>query len=132
MDTALILIIDESEDTRAMYGDYFRYHGYAVAEAADGAEALRLYYRLQPDLIVTELSDEPEWIRAIRTMRGQGGGRKTATIACSTTIDATWPYAPPGVDVDMALAKPTSPRTLLLQAQHLLGVGSRQPIAQPA
>jgi CheY-like chemotaxis protein len=126
MDKALILIIDESGDTRAMYGDYFRYHGYAVAEAADGLEGLRLYYKLQPDLVVTELSDEPEWIRALRTMRGHGHGRKTATIACSTTIDASWPYAPPGVDVDMALPKPISPRTLLLQAQHLLRAVSHE------
>lgn len=120
MDRTLILLIDASGDTRAMYGDYFRYHGYAVAEAADGPEGLRLFRTLRPDLVVTELSDDPDWMRAIRTICGVGARRTTATIACSTTIDATWPLAPPSLDVDLALPKPISPRNLLLHAQHLL------------
>lgn len=131
MPKALILIIDESEVTRAMYGDYFRHHGFAVAEAANGTEGLRLFRQRRPDLIVTELSDRPEWMQSIRSIRALAG-RRTAMIACSTTIDATWPVAPPGLDVDVALAKPISPRALLDQAQHLLGFLGREASAIPA
>lgn len=120
MQKALILVIDPSSDTRAMYGDYFRHHGYAVAEAADGAEGVRLFEQLRPDLIVTELSAEPEWLRSIQRIRGQGDGPRTAMIACSTTIDATWPAVPHDIEVDLALAKPISPRALLQQAELVL------------
>jgi DNA-binding response OmpR family regulator len=131
MHKALILIIDESDVTRAMYGDYFRHHGFAVVEAASGTEGLRLFRQRRPDLIVTELSDRPEWMQSIRSIRALGG-RNTGMIACSTTIDATWPVAPPGLDVDVALAKPTSPRALLDQARHLLGSLGHEASAIPA
>lgn len=120
MEKALILIIDKSPATRSMYADCFRYYGYAVAEAADGVEGVRLFNELQPDLIVTELSDEPEWIQAIQALRWSDAGRETALIACSTRIDRSWPFPPAGVDVDVALAKPTSPHALLQEAEQLL------------
>jgi CheY-like chemotaxis protein len=121
MERALILIIDPSEETRAMYGDYFRYHGYEVVEAADGADGVRAARELKPDLVVTELSIAPDRIRELRTIRTGPRGRRPATIACSTSLDPSWPFAPAGVEVDMALAKPISPRALLLHAQYLLG-----------
>lgn len=120
MVNGLILIIDASEDTRAMYCDYFRHHGYSVAEAGDATEGLGLVRQVQPDLIVTELSDDPAWLWSIRRIQNGRAGHRPLVIACSTTIDANCPYGPPGVDVDLALAKPISPRALLLQAQQLL------------
>jgi CheY-like chemotaxis protein len=125
MQMPLILIIDQSAETRAIFGDYFRYHGYTVAEASSGAEGLRLFHELRPDLIVTELSNEPEWLEAMREMRGQRDGRRPATIICSIMIDPSWPFAPAGYDADLALAKPISPRALLLQAQQVLRARSR-------
>jgi CheY-like chemotaxis protein len=97
-----ILIIDKSPETRAMYAEYFRYHGYRVVEAADGAEGVRLFAQLQPDLVVTELSDEPEWARAIRLLRWPKTGGVTAVIACSTWIDRNRPAAPAGIDASGA------------------------------
>jgi DNA-binding response OmpR family regulator len=116
----LILIIDGSEYTRAMYSEYFRYHGYSVAEAGNATEGLHLARQLKPDLIVTELSDEPAWLWSIRRIRDGRAGHRPWIIACSTIIDASCPFGPPGVDVDLALAKPISPRALLLQMQLLL------------
>jgi len=120
MEKTLVLIIDASSDTRSMYADYFVHHGYAVAEAAHGAEGVRRFHDLRPDLIVTELSEEPEWVHALQAMRWPEVGLETAMIACSTMIDSAWPAAPAGIDVDVALPKPTSPRTLLLEARELL------------
>ncbi len=120
----LILIVDPHRETREMYGDYFRYHGYAVAEAATSPEALFLAAELEPELVVTELSDEPEWLAAVRAIRRPGRSRPPAVIACSNSIDRRWPGAPPGVDVDRALPKPTSPRALLQVVRQLLGAGT--------
>lgn len=125
MEKRLILLIDPSAYTRAMYGDYFRFHGYAVMEAADGPAGLNLANEIEPDLVVTEVSSEPEWVEAIRTLRARGPGRKKATIACSVRIDAAWPFAPRGFDVDLALPKPISPRALLLQAERVMAARSR-------
>jgi DNA-binding response OmpR family regulator len=126
MGKALILIIDPSRETRAIYADYFRFHGYDVVEAGDGAEGVRLYGELAPDLVVTELSGDPDWVPALGVVRSRGAGSRTPIIACSTVIDAHWPYAPSGLEVDSALAKPTSPRKLLMVAEHLLSRGGLQ------
>jgi CheY-like chemotaxis protein len=129
MHRALILIIDPSRETRTIYADYFRHYGYAVAEAADGDEGAELARSLRPNLIVTELSEEEDWVRAIRVVREDGTTRETAIIACSSLIEASWPCAPAGVQVDSALPKPTSPRTLLGEVQRLLAHGAQQPMA---
>lgn len=119
MTKATILVIDPSPDTRKIYSEYFTYHGYAVAQAASGEEGARLSAELSPDVIVTELSDREQWVQSIR--RGpRHDGREAVIIACSTLIDASWPFVPPGRAVDCALGKPTSLCLLLDQVQHLL------------
>ncbi|HSJ26177.1 MAG TPA: hypothetical protein VK929_15975 [Longimicrobiales bacterium] len=128
MQKALILIVDQSSATRAMYADYLRYHGYGVAEASTSAEGMRLSHSLRPDLVVTELPADHEWVQAIRVLGRDGAARETAIIACSTQIDPRWPYVPEGVDVDRALPKPTSPRTLLDEVMRLLGHDAPEPV----
>jgi DNA-binding response OmpR family regulator len=120
MARALILIIDPSPETRAMYADCFRHHDFDVAEAADGAEGVRLLPVVEPDLVVTELSTGPDGAQALSEMRRPVPDRETPMILCSVRIDPEWPCAPSGIDVDVVLPKPLSPRTLLLEAEHLL------------
>ena len=52
----LVLIVDDFEDNREMYAQYLRFHGYDVAEADNGQEALRQASGLRPDVIVMDLS----------------------------------------------------------------------------
>lgn len=127
MGKALILLIDPSAATRSMYADCFRHHGYDVVEAEDAAEGLRLFARFDPRLVVAELSDDPEWLDAIRMLRALVPGLHTPVILCSTRIDAFTPAPPQGIEADVALAKPVSPRALLTQADDLL---RRYPLAE--
>lgn len=122
MKSPLILIIDSSRETRTMYADYFRYHGFTVAEAADGTEGGRFCREQRPDLIVTELYNEGDWLQAIRVVRDDGSAPQTAIVACSTLIDSSKPCAPAGLGIDSAMGKPTSPRSLLAEVQRLLGL----------
>jgi DNA-binding response OmpR family regulator len=119
MHKPLILIIDTSPETRSMYAHYFRYNGYRVVQADDGEEVVRMFPGMRPALVITELSEDPGWARALRLLRWPRSGGKTAVIACSTMIDR-WRGVPEGIDVDVALPKPTSPRTLLREAERLL------------
>lgn len=120
MAKALILMIDRSATTRSMYRDCFRHHGYEVVEAEDAADGLRLFARWDPQLVVTELDDDPGWLDAIRMLRALVPGRHTPVILCSTRIETSTPVLPEGLEVDMALPKPISPRELLTQASDLL------------
>ncbi len=120
MRNAPILLIDPSAATRSMYGDCFRHHGHVVVEAENAEDGLRLFARFEPALVVTEVYDDPVWVDAIRTMAALVPGQRTPTILCSTSIDPFRPTPPAGVHADMALAKPVSPRHLLMQASTLL------------
>jgi DNA-binding response OmpR family regulator len=127
MNPVLVLIIDNSHDTRAIYADYFRHHGFAVAEAATGPEGAALFEQLRPALVITELSASPEWMDALWAIRSGRGA--TPILACSTQIERSAPWGPPCVDA--ALAKPASPRALLEQARALLagaGTAASQPV----
>ena len=52
----LILLVDDYEDARVMYGHFLRMSGYEPIEAATGEEALELAYARIPDLILLDMS----------------------------------------------------------------------------
>ncbi|HEU0091422.1 MAG TPA: response regulator [Vicinamibacteria bacterium] len=51
----LVLLVDDIEDCRDVYGQYLRFTGYEVVEATDGYEALATAVTLAPDAIVMDL-----------------------------------------------------------------------------
>jgi two-component system, cell cycle response regulator DivK len=53
--SALILLVDDVEDTRDIYSTYLTFHGYKIICAADGPEAIRVAEQLHPTLILMDL-----------------------------------------------------------------------------
>jgi len=51
----LVLLADDVQDGREMYGEYLRYSGFRVITAADGAEAMRLAEVYLPDVILMDV-----------------------------------------------------------------------------
>jgi two-component system cell cycle response regulator DivK len=51
----LVLLVDDIEDCRDVYGQFLRHTGYEVVEACDGQEALAKASALRPDAIVMDL-----------------------------------------------------------------------------
>lgn len=52
----LILIVDDVEDTREMYGLYLSNAGFRVATAVDGLDAIDKAFRLHPRVVVLDLA----------------------------------------------------------------------------
>jgi CheY-like chemotaxis protein len=50
-----VLIVDDSEDIREMWRLWLTYWGFAVAEAGNGAEAVRMVRASLPDLVLMDL-----------------------------------------------------------------------------
>lgn len=50
-----ILIVDDEERMRRILTDYLRIKGYDTVEAADGAEALRLFTQENPDMVLLDV-----------------------------------------------------------------------------
>src|SRR3954467_2451437 len=51
----VVLLVDDIEDCRDMYGQFLRHSRYKVVEASDGNEALATAAALRPDVIVMDL-----------------------------------------------------------------------------
>jgi CheY-like chemotaxis protein len=51
-----VLVVDDSEDTRSMYSEFFMDAGLCVASAADGEDALNQLSAVKPDLVVMDLA----------------------------------------------------------------------------
>lgn len=54
--SALVLIVDDYADSRAMWAEYLSFIGFRVAEAENGYEALERAQTLLPDIILMDLS----------------------------------------------------------------------------
>ena len=55
MDDPHILIVDDSDESRAMYALNLAEKGYLVSKAHSGEQALEMAWRLRPDIIILHL-----------------------------------------------------------------------------
>jgi CheY-like chemotaxis protein len=51
----LILLVDDVDDNRDLYSQFFHHHGWRTASATNGVDAIAQAANLQPDLIVLDL-----------------------------------------------------------------------------
>ena len=78
----LVLLVDDYEDSRFIYVHTLTQAGFAVAEAADGQEALDKAFALAPDVIVMDLSlPVIDGWEAIRRLRSDERTAKTPIVA---------------------------------------------------
>ena len=116
-----VLVVDDVEDNRELYGVYFTFAGFRVAQAADGEEALARVAKEKPDLVIMDLSmprmDGWEATRLIKS-----NPRTKSVIVIVVTGHAT----PHDLDrakaagADEVLTKPCVPEALLARARALL------------
>jgi len=119
-----ILIIEDQEDNRAIMRDVLSTAGYALIEAVDGEEGVKLARSERPDLILMDIQlplldgyEATHQIRATEDLK-------------SVPIIAVTSYALSGDEAktreagcDSYVAKPFSPRELLAKVRALLPNG---------
>jgi len=122
--TKRILIIEDQEDNRAIMRDLLSTAGYALIEAVDGEEGVRLARSERPDLILMDIQ--------LPVLDGYEATRRIRAISDlkSVPIIAVTSYALSGDEAktreagcDSYVAKPFSPRELLAKVRALLPNG---------
>ena len=116
-----VLIVDDFEDSRAMYATFLRYSGYGVVEAANGLEAIQQATSVLPDVIVMDLSlPELDGWEATRRIKSEPKTGRIPIVALTghTLEGPTQDARRAGCDV--FLAKPCLPDTLLQTIRTLL------------
>ncbi len=120
-DAPLVLVVDDNADVRAYLCSLLRQEAYRVAEAADGAEGLRLATDTVPDVVISDVMmpilDGHELCQRLKT--------QTATShvpVIMLTAQAMDEQRASGYDwgADAYITKPFSSRVLLSRVQNLL------------
>lgn len=120
-DKPLILIADDEEDVRDLVGMNLRRAGYETDEAADGLEALLHVQRRMPDVIVLDvMMPGRDGYRVCQELRDEESTRHIPIIMLTAKGQTQDRIAGFEKGADDYLAKPFSPKELVLRVQALL------------
>jgi CheY-like chemotaxis protein len=118
----LILLVDDYEDARVMYGHFLRMSGYEPLEAATGEEALELAYSRVPDLILLDMSlpGIDGW-EVTAELKRNDRTKHIPIVALTAHALQTERQRTERAGCDGFLAKPCAPPELLAEISRLLG-----------
>jgi two-component system, cell cycle response regulator DivK len=121
-DPPLILLVDDYEDARVMYGHFLRMSGYEPLEAATGEEALELAYARVPDLILLDMSlpGIDGW-EVTAELKRNDRTKHIPIVALTAHALQTERQRTERAGCDGFLAKPCAPPDLLAEISRLLG-----------
>jgi two-component system chemotaxis response regulator CheY len=117
-----ILIVDDSRTARTYHASVVASAGYAVAQAADGAEGLERMFEARPDLVLTDVNmtgmDGYEFARRVRESAEFDGVPVVFVSTEASDADKARGFA---AGADLYLVKPADPDALLAHVRMLLG-----------
>jgi two-component system cell cycle response regulator DivK len=109
---AVVLLADDSQDSRELYATYLRDLGYSVVEVADGDDAVKVAQSTRPDLIVMDLSmPVVDGWEATRRLKRDADTR-TIPLVALTGCDVTGHDSALAAGCDAYLVKPCLPEDL--------------------
>jgi two-component system response regulator ResD len=115
---AKILVVDDEPNIREVVDRYLRRDGYTVVSAADGEEALWLYQRERPDLVVLDLMlPKLGGIEVCRQLRVEG---RVPLIMLTARGEEEDRIVGLGLGADDYVVKPFSPRELVARVGAVL------------
>ena len=118
----IVVLAEDNEDTRRVYGLILRHFGYQVEEAASGIDAVRVTRRVQPSLVLMDigLPGIDGW-EASRVLKADPETTRIPVIAFSARIDCA---ADLGRDAtfDGYIMKPIDPKDLVRRVDAYLGL----------
>lgn len=115
---AKILVVDDEPAIREVVGLYLRRDGHTVIPAADGEEALELYWKSHPDLVVLDLM-LPK-VSGIEVCREIQSERRVPLIMLTSRSEEEDRIVGLGLGADDYVVKPFSPRELAARVEAVL------------
>jgi len=125
----LVVLAEDNEDTRHVYGLILRHFGYDVADAPTGEEAVSVTRALRPDLVLMDigLPGIDGW-EASSILKSDPATETIPVVAFSARISSTTDLAERAATFDGFILKPISPTVLVQRVAaylELLGLGAR-------
>ena len=118
-----VLVADDQEANRGWLTKLLAAVGFQVREAADGAEALRVWEAWRPQLILMDMRmPGMDGYEATRQIKAQPGGQATRIFATTASVFEEKRQAIEAAGVDAFLGKPLKEGELFQKIQDQLGV----------
>ncbi|MEJ7819598.1 MAG: response regulator transcription factor [Rubrobacteraceae bacterium] len=115
---AKILVVDDEPNIREVVGLYLRRDGHTVIPAADGEEALELFRKSEPDLVILDLM-LPK-MSGIEVCRRMGAERRVPLIMLTARGEEEDRIVGLSLGADDYVVKPFSPRELAARVAAVL------------
>lgn len=124
MTSAHILVVDDDVEIRSLLADYLRQNGYRTTTVADGVAMRKLMAREQIDLLVLDIMLRGEdGLALCRSVRQYSDVPIVMLTARGDAVDKIVGFE---MGADDYLAKPFSPRELLVRIKSILRRADRQ------
>jgi two-component system cell cycle response regulator DivK len=119
-----ILIIEDQEDNRAILRDLLSQAGYALIEAADGEDGVKLAQSERPDLILMDIQlPVIDGYEATRRIKAKPELKSIPIIAVTSYALSGDEAKARAAGCDGYVTKPFSPRDLLAKVRAYLPAG---------
>jgi CheY-like chemotaxis protein len=117
-----VLLVEDNEDNRVVYSTILQYFGYAVVEAADGREGIRMAQEHHPDIILMDISIPfvDGW-EATQLLKGDVATSTIPVIALTAHAMPEDRTKSRLLGFDGYLAKPCEPRRVVEEVQRFIG-----------
>ena len=124
----LILIADDTPDTRELYSLYLTHRGFDVLTAQDGHTAIDLARRHQPDLVIMDLSmPRLDGVAATNRLKRDARTRRTPVIVLTAHAAKEMQQRALEAGASALLMKPCLPEDLEQHVQRLIARPAPRP-----
>jgi two-component system cell cycle response regulator DivK len=124
----LVLIVDDVQDNRTVYVLFLKFSGFRVAEAENGADALRQAEALMPDIIVMDLSlPVMDGWEATRRLKRDPRTKKIPVVVLTGHALPEHAQAAREAGCDLVITKPCLPDQLLDAIRRILDSPTSRP-----
>jgi CheY-like chemotaxis protein len=126
-----ILLAEDQDDVRRVYGMLLRHFGYAVEEATTGPDAVDRAHKAMPDLILMDIGLPlfDGW-EAARLLKADAQTSGIPLLAFSARVDSIADLHTEPISFDGFIAKPVSPMELVRRVgAYLTLIGKPVPAA---
>jgi CheY-like chemotaxis protein len=117
----LVLVVDDYQDAREMYAQFFVSSGFRVVEASNGTEAIEKAMELAPDIILMDLSlpGMDGW-EATRRLKANQQTLHIPIVALTSHALAGFSDSAKKAGCDVFVTKPCLPDRLVDEVRRLL------------
>ena len=117
----LVLVVEDYQDAREMYAAYLQFSGFAVAEAANGVEAIEKTHELLPDIVLMDLAlPKMDGWEATRRLKMDERTRHIPIVALTGHALAGHAEGAREAGCDAFVTKPCLPDALVAEIRRLL------------